>query len=121
MSTALRFEPPRTRAAVCPLESAVVDGSTGRILLLSRDLQTPDTLDVNTQTHRERFVLPSDLAVALTVRLHDHDTAAPSFSLDPADPINPAGPQTRAVFLPAVVENSFLGQMMFEADYALKR
>lgn len=90
-------------------------------MLVSRDEKGQESPDVNAQVRRERFVLPEDLAVVLSVRIHDNEMSAPSFSLDPADPLNPSGPETKAVHMPAGrVANTFLGQMLFEADYALK-
>jgi hypothetical protein len=58
----------------------------------------------------------SDLAMALLlVRSGD-----PSFSLDPADPSNPAGPKLRKVYIPEKLRSTTFGDVMFEADWKLK-
>ena len=45
----------------------------------------------------------------------------PVFSLDPADPSNPAGPWLKAVYRPKILEGSELGNVMFKADWLLKQ
>jgi len=44
-----------------------------------------------------------------------------SFSLDPAEPTNPEGPLQRKVHYPSRMGGTLLGDVLFEADYLLKK
>ncbi|KFD40899.1 hypothetical protein HY02_08545 [Peptococcaceae bacterium SCADC1_2_3] len=69
----------------------------------------------------ENTALPSlnaaDLAVALKCVFDSGQD--PLFSLDPADPQNPRGPDLKPVYY-GPIENTSFGQVMFEADWKLK-
>lgn len=69
----------------------------------------------------ENTALPSlnaaDLAVALKCVFDSGQD--PLFSLDPADPQNPRGPDLKPVYY-GPIENTSFGQAMFEADWKLK-
>ncbi|MFA5875959.1 MAG: hypothetical protein WC901_04700, partial [Candidatus Margulisiibacteriota bacterium] len=68
------------------------------------------------QTNSVSGINPEDLAVALKAVYWGED---PEFSLDPADPQNPSGPNLKAVYY-GPIENTSFGQAMFDADWRMK-
>ena len=43
-----------------------------------------------------------------------------SFSLDPYDESNPNGDFLKKVFYPSILEGTYFGEILFEADFLLK-
>lgn len=64
-----------------------------------------------------------DFATAVRVVYGHHPGGPndPTFSLDPADPDNPAGDWLRPVYLPGLLEITHMGDVMLRADWVLKQ
>jgi len=52
---------------------------------------------------------------------HPGEPSDPTFSLDPADPDNPAGPWLRRAYMPQLLAGTHMGDVMFRADWVLKQ
>lgn len=63
-------------------------------------------------------VKEDDFLLALLIAYRNFEI---SFSLDPWDPLNPDGPFYQKVFYPNVLENTSIGQTLFECDYIMKK
>jgi YD repeat-containing protein len=62
-----------------------------------------------------------ETAVRVVYGHHPGDTNDPTFSLDPADPDNPAGDWLAAVYRPLFLERSHMGDAMCRGDWILKQ
>ncbi|MGA2736170.1 MAG: hypothetical protein ABSG65_01835 [Bryobacteraceae bacterium] len=109
---AVQFEsavPTDSIATAGTLRGATYDAPGHRVVLVGDGKVTPAAVDA------------ADLAATLLLA-YQPVPQYPRFSLDPADPKNPAGPWLKPVYLPdGILAGSQFGRAMFQADWLMKQ